>query len=178
MEGYRGIPPAPLTPFFWAPGWNSGQSVHKYQTEVNGPLYGGDPGVRLLNDSNKGPLKYYEDIPAAFMPAAGEWLILPLQHIFGSEAHSMYTSGVAERAPKPYIAISTQDAYNLNVLEGEILKVTVGLKEYNLPVQIKEELSLGTAGIPYNLNELAGIKWPAKGMLTKGVIWAAPFIIS
>ena len=178
MEGYRGIPPAPLTPFFWAPGWNSGQSVHKYQTEVGGSLYGGDPGVRLINRSNEGPVKYFDNVPAPFRPAEGKWLLIPLQHIFGSEELSMYTPGITERAPKPYIAICKQDADSLSVLEGELLKVKIESAEYNLPVRIKEELRQGTAGLPYNLNEVAGIKWPAKGTLTNGVIWRAPYIIS
>jgi len=45
MEGYPAQPPSSLTPFFWAPGWNSIQSVNKFQSEINGPLRGGDPGV-------------------------------------------------------------------------------------------------------------------------------------
>ena len=178
MEGYRGIPPAPLTPFFWAPGWNSGQSVHKYQTEVGGSLIGGDPGVRLMNKVNQGTANYFNNIPAPFRPSEGKWLLIPLQHIFGSEELSMYTPGIAERAPKPYIAICKQDAESLSVLEGELLKVKIESAEYNLPVRIKEELRQGTAGLPYNLNEMAGIKWPAKGTLTNGVIWRAPYIIS
>jgi hypothetical protein len=42
----------------------------------------------------------------------------------------------------------------------------VDSKEFDLQAVIKEELSPGTAGLPYNLSELAEIKWPAKGILT------------
>ena len=31
MEGLRGMPPSSIIPFFWSPGWNSVQSVNKYQ---------------------------------------------------------------------------------------------------------------------------------------------------
>ena len=34
MEGYYGAMPAALIPYFWAPGWNSGQSLHKFQEET------------------------------------------------------------------------------------------------------------------------------------------------
>ena len=48
MEGYQGIPPAPLIPRFWAPGWNSVQALNKFQTEINGLLMGGEVGKRLI----------------------------------------------------------------------------------------------------------------------------------
>ena len=48
MEGYPGQPPSALIPRFWAPGWNSPQAMNKFQTEVGGPLRGGDPGRRLI----------------------------------------------------------------------------------------------------------------------------------
>jgi len=44
MEGYYGQMPAALIPFFWAPGWNSAQSLNKFQDEVGGHLRGGVRG--------------------------------------------------------------------------------------------------------------------------------------
>src|SRR5690606_31655253 len=40
MEGARLQPPPALIPRFWAPGWNSIQSLNKFQAEINGPLVG------------------------------------------------------------------------------------------------------------------------------------------
>ncbi|MEW5744075.1 MAG: NADH-quinone oxidoreductase subunit NuoG [Nitrospirota bacterium] len=51
MEGFPGMPPPALIPRFWAPGWNSPQAVIKFQSEVDGPLRGGDPGRRLIEPS-------------------------------------------------------------------------------------------------------------------------------
>lgn len=166
MEGYRGVPPAPLTPYFWAPGWNSSQSVHKYQTEPGGPLFGGNPGLRLFNADSKAASAYMNNIPNAFKPVAGEWLLMPLPHIFGSEPLSMYTHGVAERAPDLYIAIGRQDAGSLSADEGDRLQLKVDGKEFELKVILKDELRAGTAGLPYNLSVLSEIRWPAKGVLT------------
>ncbi len=47
MEGYQGKPPSSIIPFFWSPGWNSVQSINKYQIEVGGSLHDGDPGLRF-----------------------------------------------------------------------------------------------------------------------------------
>ena len=38
MEGYERKPPSPLVTNFWAPGWNSVQSVNKFTRETAGPL--------------------------------------------------------------------------------------------------------------------------------------------
>ena len=51
MEGYRGKPPSSMIPFFWSPGWNSVQSINKYQEEVGGSLRGDDPSLYLREAS-------------------------------------------------------------------------------------------------------------------------------
>jgi NADH-quinone oxidoreductase subunit G len=166
MEGYRGIPPSPLIPFFWQPGWNSNQAVHKYQTEVGGPLKGGDPGKKLFIESSSSKPSFLNNVPEAFKPSAGEWQLLPLPHIFGSEVLSRYTAGVEERSPKPYVAIGQVDAEKLKVGENDIIHVKIGTVSHDLPVKIKKELAAGVAGIP-DLPDLNGIAWPATGNLTK-----------
>jgi NADH-quinone oxidoreductase subunit G len=167
MEGYKGIPPAPLTPFFWAPGWNSGQAVNKYQVEVGGPLKGDDQGKRLFPETFITKNTFLNNIPLPFRQLPEEWLIAPLQHIFGSEELSIYTLGVAERTPHPYIAINKHDAESLNIQESEIIQVQIKDRKYELPLSIKEELPNGLAGMPYNIPGLTGIAWPAKGILKK-----------
>ena len=49
MEGLNRDQPGALLPWVWAPGWNSNQSVHKFQTETGGPLKGGTAGARLFH---------------------------------------------------------------------------------------------------------------------------------
>ncbi|WEK21157.1 MAG: NADH-quinone oxidoreductase subunit NuoG [Candidatus Pedobacter colombiensis] len=167
MEGYKGIPPAPLTPFFWAPGWNSGQSVNKYQIEIGGPLKGEDQGKRLFPEISSNKNTFLNNVPQPFKSLPDEWLIVPLQHIFGSEELSIYTQGVSERTPQPYIAINKHDAENLNTRENEILQILINDQNYKLRVNIKEELPNGLAGIPYHIPGLTGISWPAKGIIKK-----------
>jgi NADH-quinone oxidoreductase subunit G len=171
MEGYKGMPPASLIPFYWAPGWNSVQSINKYQAEVGGPLQGGDPGKRLFAENAVTENTFQNNIPPIFKPSPGEWLLVPLPHIFGSEELSIYTPGVAQRSPRPYIVINKHDAANLNISENDVVQVQI--KEqyyYDLPAKINEELPKGLAGIPFNIPGLGGIAWPAKGVLTKASI--------
>ena len=40
MEGLNRDQPGALLPYVWSPGWNSNQSLHKFQAEVGGALEG------------------------------------------------------------------------------------------------------------------------------------------
>jgi NADH-quinone oxidoreductase subunit G len=145
MEGASTQPPPALIPFFWSPGWNSMQSVNRFQDEIAGVLKGGVPGVRLLEPA--GTPDGAVAIPPAFVPGAGEWLLVPLYHIFGSDPLSMASPAVASLAPKPYVALNPEDAASLGVAEGQDVSVAA----YRLPVRIMDELPRGVAGLPAGL---------------------------
>jgi NADH-quinone oxidoreductase subunit G len=165
MEGTLVQPPAALIPFFWSPGWNSIQATNFYQTEIAGPLRGGDPGVRLIDPASQLPGTYFGQVPTAFAPNSEEWLLVPLYHIFGSEELSLSASGVAELAPKPYVALNADDAKRLRVEAGEQITVQLDGTTYSLPAKIKVELPPGIAGLPVGLPGLAGISLPVRSVL-------------
>jgi NADH-quinone oxidoreductase subunit G len=164
MEGYEGPPPPALLSHIWAPGWNSVQSLNKFQAEVGGPLRGGDPGVRLIDpDSEKKP-EYRDRVPEAFSPREGEWRVVPLHHIFGSEELSVRSPGVAERAPEPYLALNPEDAARLGGDgEGARLSADLGGVSRTLAVRIVPGLPRGTVGVPVGLPGLpwdpAAVRW-------------------
>ena len=95
MEGYGGLPPAPLIPRYWSPGWNSVQALNKFQQNVGGPLKDGDPGKRLIEPKQDARPKYFLHVlpPSDVKP---ENASLPGYFIFGSEELSSYAPGVAE----------------------------------------------------------------------------------
>ncbi len=113
MEGYPNQPPPPLIPRFWAPGWNSVQSLNKFQEEVAGPLRGGNPGRRLIEPGSDSPGRYFDEVPEAFERRDGYLLVVPGYHAFGSEELSILSPALAELAPKPYIAVNPEDAARL-----------------------------------------------------------------
>ncbi len=105
MEGYYGEMPAALRPYFWAPSWNSGQSLNKFQDEVGGPLRGGDPGIRLL-DGDPVPWRYHDAIPAAFQPRVDALMVLPKGRLFGSEELSDRASAAKPRIESAALLVS------------------------------------------------------------------------
>jgi len=156
MEGYQGEPPAALIPRFWAPGWNSVQALNKFQEEIAGPLRGGDPGRRLIEPSAAAAGTYYDDIPAPFEPHPGEWLVVPVTHIFGSEELSILTPGVAQLAPRPYLALNPEESARMGAAAGEEVAVTLGSQTFRLPVKPLPGLPAGTAGLPVGLPDFPG----------------------
>jgi NADH-quinone oxidoreductase subunit G len=192
MEGYEGAPPAPLISRYWSPGWNSVQALNKFQQEVAGPLRGGDPGRRLIEPATlpsslpsregepprplgeragvrgiSGAITFFRNAPEAFKPKAGEWLIVPLSHIFGSEELSIHSPGIAERMPKPYLALNPQDAVRIKVSEGEAVEISAADMKLRLPVKILPGLSMGTAGVPAGLPGVSAIALPQFSRILK-----------
>jgi len=160
MEGFAGVPPPALTPFYWSPGWNSVQAINKYQIEVGGPLHGGNPGRRLFEPSSTPAAVSAPPIPPPFIPIPGEWLVLPMYHIFGSDPLSAQSPAIKERIPQPYIALNDPDAAKAGILEGQFVEVLLNGQKQRLPVKLHLGLPPGTAGLPKGLVVTAGLAFP------------------
>jgi NADH-quinone oxidoreductase subunit G len=167
MEGFRGLPPSSMIPFFWSPGWNSVQSINKYQQEVGGPLRGGDPGLRCFEPAQNGKINYFMSEPEFFASWKGHLLMVPLHHIFGSEELSARSPSIKERSPNAYVMINIEDAVDLQVQENHLLSFEVDHQPYRLPVKLSAAMPKGVAGLPYGLQDLPFVELPAWGILKK-----------
>ncbi|MBV9307495.1 MAG: molybdopterin-dependent oxidoreductase, partial [Acidobacteriaceae bacterium] len=159
MESGPQAPPPALIPFFWSPGWNSIQSVNKFQAEIGGHVRGGDPGVRLIEPGQQDGWSYFSRAPSAFQPGAGEWLILPRFHIFGSEELSRHSPAIAQLVPRVLIGLNAIDGALLGVKDGELIKITTGNSAYEMEVALQPDLPRGIAVVP------ADVSLPAHGKL-------------
>ena len=159
MEGYPGTPPSSLIPFFWAPGWNSIQSVNKYQQETGGALRGGDPGYRLFEQKNEVTPAFFKDIPEAFTPMHQKWLLLPRHHVFGSDELSVYSKSIRELSPEPYITLSKNDAERLGVVDGSVISIKENENEISLPLKIQEDLCNGIVLVSAGLHGMPVLNW-------------------
>ncbi len=148
MEGYNGTGsvdrPPELLPFAWAPGWNSPQAWNKFQAEVGGALRGGDPGKWLFRAAETAPA-YFAEIPDAFAASAGEFRVLPLHQIFGSEEQSARADAIRKRGVQPFVAINAADAERLG-LNGKAAVTVDGVK-LSLEVR-RSDLPAGVIGLP------------------------------
>ena len=161
MEGSTVQPPAPLIPRYWAPGWNSCQSVNKYQEEIGGPLRGVDADVRVIRGGEKSDFRYFTSVLPPFERRVDEWLMISSCHIFGSDELSALAPGIAELMPAPYVALNPEEAERTGVKEGELLSLKVAGQTLQLPVIIRPCLPDGLAALPVALPGLSGLSLPS-----------------
>jgi NADH-quinone oxidoreductase subunit G len=166
MEGYEGQPPPALIPRFWAPGWNSIQALNRFQSEIGGPLVGGDPGQRLIEPEAVDEVAFFRTIPEPFQRRDTEWLIVPRYHIFGSDELSILTPGIAELAPAPYLALNPQDAEGLQIDDGTQVDLNIRGATQRLPLKRMSKLPRGVAVVPVGLPGLPMIGLPAWGTVS------------
>ncbi|MCL4850269.1 MAG: NADH-quinone oxidoreductase subunit NuoG [Bryobacteraceae bacterium] len=163
MEGTGKQPPPSLLPYFWSPGWNSIQSVNKYQEEIAGPLRGGPAGVRLIEDGDGTAAKYFGPAPDAFRPREGAWLLVPLHHIFGSDELSRHAPAVRELSADAYLALSPADAAELEIAAGGELIV----ENFRAPIKIVTGMARGMVGVPVGIPPFDGLRLPMWSRLSK-----------
>jgi NADH-quinone oxidoreductase subunit G len=165
MEGTKSRPPSSMIPFFWSPGWNSIQSVNKFQEEIGGHLSGGDPGIHLIKQESDDDALMFTDIPQAFQPKDDQWLIVPLHHIFGSEEQSSLAGGVRERSPQPYLGLNESDAKKFARNEGDLFQLKIGESSFLLPLKIIAGMPAGIAGLPVGLKGMSFYNLPEWGSI-------------
>ena len=114
----------------------------------------------LLEPGANGDAAYSEDIPAPFERRDGEFLVVPLYHIYGSEESSAAAPAVAERCPEPYAALNSEDARILEVEEGALVEIEFDRALYRLPARLSAGMASGVVGVPMGI-AVQGVDIPA-----------------
>ena len=153
MEGQNpGDQNGATIPYVWSPGWNSNQSVFKFQQEVAGKLAGGDPGLRLIA-TNGAELGYFEIDTPTISRETGSFELVPIHLVFGSDEMSNQSWPIRARIPAPFVLLSQADAEALNVEHGNGVRIE-GIPE-SLAVRVDTRLPKGVVGMPRGLVELS-----------------------
>jgi NADH-quinone oxidoreductase subunit G len=145
MEGYYGQMPGALIPYLWAPSWNSGNSLNKFQEEVGGAMRGGNPGVRLFDQAGRAAPGYYTDIPEGFAERDGAILVVPQARLFGGEELSAHSASIATRIQPPALGLPPDRARRFG---NGVATLSLAGIEVVLPVVADAALPPGTASFP------------------------------
>jgi len=137
MEGLPSGKDATVLGASWAPGWNSNQSISKFQDEVNGKLRQDHCGELLFKDK-PGTGDFY---PAEALNSTGEGLeVLLAFQIFGSDELSAKSNAIRERMTDAYVGVAPGDAEDLGLSQGQTVKIdgcdsvfTVAIREKSRP---------------------------------------------
>ena len=154
---------AGLLPFSWFPGWNSNQSNHKFQQEIetasdkNVDITSSATGVKLsLHTHTEYQENWYEP-PKKPRGKADCLLLLPLANIFGSDELSMKADAVIERSSPPVLSLHTEDAKAHNIQSGDLVQINIEGSHIQLPVLLCSNQAKRTALINDNHPALQGL---------------------
>ena len=148
MEGFRGLTPSNLTPYYWSAGWNSVQAVSKYLDEPSGKPQNGNEGILVIKKPNDYTFKYYSDIPGQFVPGNTKFFVLPVWRIFGSERLSSSGKAVSELIPELFVLLNSREISRLNLTEERMVKLKGRTESFTVKLLTDNNLPDGIAGVP------------------------------
>ena len=152
MEGLNtGDQPGAVLPYVWSPGWNSNQSVFKFQQEVAGALAGGDPGARLIGANGDTRKDAYQDVPLPTQIDVSNttFVAARVSYVFGGDELSAASAPILERTPAPYLLLNAADAQRLGVSDGNGVAIAELGSSYE--VRVDDNLAPGVAGVSRGL---------------------------
>ena len=154
MEGIHSPGKTPLQANIWSPGWNSNQSIHKFQRGVDGERIAGSSGKKIQRTAQSLP----DWSPSAGQepPSAdsGELTLVPLFRMFGSEELSTHAEAIASIVGAPRAVIGRTDAAAHHIHSGDRVQLEIGSRALQLEVQVSEGIADGTLGLPFGWPQL------------------------
>jgi NADH-quinone oxidoreductase subunit G len=160
MEGQQEKPPSARVPFYWTPGWNSVQAMYSYLDEPSGSMKGGDPGIRLFEPAEWIKNIYFGQSNEVSEIKKGEWHIVPVHQIFGSEELSSVSPSILQRTSEPFVLMNQYDADLISARNGDIVQLETGKLILKVKVKIEKSFKNGLAGLSVNLPGMPFIDIP------------------
>ena len=147
MEGENpGTQNGSVVPYLWTPGWNSNQSVFKFQQEVAGPLLGGDPGVHVREIRQATPLPTPYDYQPSDNSESSSELRIELAHdVFGSGELTSLSWPLQARMPAPTAWLNPTDASTRGLSEEAGVKLDETSPTFE--VRLSDRVPRGTVAV-------------------------------
>ncbi len=152
MEGDRPPAPGQLLTVAWSPGWNSNQSIYKFQDEVGGALRGGDAGVRVdlgaaITALSAAVREGASPPPDSANEAAGGLRVVVLQDVFASDELSNVAPAIAQRRGPAHAVLAPADAERIGASAESGVRVRDGQSSAVVGVRLEPALEPGTVGL-------------------------------
>jgi NADH-quinone oxidoreductase subunit G len=133
MEGTTINTPSALIPQVWSPGWNSNEAINKFQQEINGPLKGGEAGLRLFDNHHRLPSAPNTLIPSISIEV-GQILAHSQSFLFGSDQASHLSSALKKRSGAPSARIHPDTAIKMGLAGVSAVCVELAQAQWHLPL--------------------------------------------
>lgn len=173
MEGISPLKDATVFNTAWAGGWNSNQSVFKFQSHTGGALKQASNGQCLIKstvtDKNWSDISESKSVSTNFEG-------FPLYHLFGSEELSARADAIQEKATAAYIALNEADVEKLGLQASDGVSVLVdGINCGSVPYIIRSSIAPGSVGVSVGLQglDITNVAHSALS-IEKDSSWSAP----
>ena len=155
MEGQNpGDQTGSVIPYPWSPGWNSNQSIFKFQAEVNGDLVGQSGGKRLFDVPPEPDVEVDKEFDFSItqpqQATSDGFVPFPVHDVFGSDELSAKSWPVAQRSKGPYVLIHPEDASKLGSTSGSGVQSDALIGTFE--VVVDDRVQAGSVGIAVGLN--------------------------
>ena len=155
MEGVNtGDQAGAVIPYSWSPGWNSNQSIFKFQSEVAGDLKGQSGGQRLFSVPSEPDTsldsEFSYDVEIQEPSENGGLQAFASYCVFGSDELALRSWPIAKRSSGPFVRLHPDDAQALGVDASGGVHVS-GLDDGHAVI-LDERVKPGSVGISVGLN--------------------------
>ena len=147
MEGTPINKPSALMPQVWSPGWNSNEAINKFQEEINGPLKGGEAGLRLFDGLQGLPLTSSTLIPSITI-GAGQILAHSQSRLFASDQASHLSTALRQRSDPLSARIHPQTAAQMGLTEVVEVCVELAQLQWRLPLTLDASMAMDLVLLP------------------------------
>ena len=152
MEGIHFASESPLQANNWAPGWNSNQSIHRYQPKPGAKRLGRSSGQyiartqhRFVADSNLSEaMLHTETTPHNH---TGGFRLVPLYRMFGSGELSNAAATIASVVDQAFALVHPQDLDALNLREGQTVQIRLEGDIWHFQARCATTIARGCIGI-------------------------------
>ena len=126
----------------WSPGWNSNQSISKFQEEINGELKQGSKGVLLCE--RQGLETDYETVSVDDGKPLSCFIIA---HLFGSDEISANAPAIRARSVGAYACIGPGLAKHYGIRQHGLVELRSEATCVQLPVVVRSQIADNSVGI-------------------------------
>ncbi|WP_226648520.1 NADH-quinone oxidoreductase subunit NuoG [Microbulbifer variabilis] len=158
MEGIHNPNKTQLQANIWSPGWNSNQSIFKFQQQVGGERKGGPSGKYIefsqhsTQDSNVS-----EETSVKPTETSNNLQMLPIYRLFGSEELSNQSMSFSEVIEAPFILMHPDEISQYDTQEGELVDIETNCGNYRAEIKGSNTIPHGCIGVPFGLPGLESL---------------------
>jgi NADH-quinone oxidoreductase subunit G len=130
-------------------------------------MKGGDPGIRLIEPIEGIKNIYFKQGTAISGVKKGEWIVIPVYQIFGSEELSSVSPAILQKIHERFVIMNQNDAEIISKNEGDYVQLEILKTKIKVKIKIDNSLQHGLTCLSVNLPGMPFVDLPGWGKFHK-----------